>query len=128
MNLVDSCAWIEYARNEGNAGFFSSSIENLSELIVPTICLYEVFKKISQESGEKDAMTVIVHMKLGRVVEFDSTLALEAARISKERRLAMADSIIYATTLKFNATLWTQDDHFEGLPSVQFKAKPKAKK
>ena len=51
-------------------------------------------------------------------------LALSAARISVEQKLAMADSIIYTIAQQTNATLWTQDAHFEGLPGVNYIAKP----
>ncbi|HET6591452.1 MAG TPA: PIN domain-containing protein [Xanthomonadales bacterium] len=35
-------------------------------------------------------------------------------------RLPLADSIIYATARRYDATLWTQDADFRELPGVRF--------
>ena len=63
-------------------------------------------------------------MQLGRVVDLDPNLALEAATVSLEEGLALADSIIYAVSKLNGAILWTQDAHFAGKPNVQFRKKP----
>jgi len=123
MNVVDSSAWLEYFGEGENAEFFSQPIEAVSKLIVPVISIYEVFKRICQQSGEGNALQAIALMQQGRVIEMTSPLALNAAKLSIEHRLPMADSLILATARMHNATLWTQDADFEGIAGVKFKAK-----
>lgn len=119
MNVVDSSGWLEYLADTEWAGFFAPAIEDSEHLIVPAISLYEVYKKVLREAGEDAAAQVFSLMSLGRVVDLDSSLALEAAR----HALPLADSIIYATALRHGATLWTQDGHFEGLEGVRYLGK-----
>ena len=120
MNVVDSSGWIEYFVNGRNADFFNSPIRDTDNLLVPTICLYEVFKRILLELGEDEALQVTGIMSLGTVVELNRDIAIHAANISLELKLAMADSIILATARANNATLWTQDEHFKGLEGVKY--------
>lgn len=120
MNVVDSSGWLEYVAGSPQAAFFAPAIERTTELVVPAITLYEVFKRITQQVSESAALTVVAHMRQGHVVEVNASLALEAARLSIAHGLPMADSLILATAQAFKATLWTQDAHFEGLPNVQF--------
>jgi toxin FitB len=121
MNVVDSSAWLEYLAAGPNAAYFSAAIENTAELIVPTLILYEVFKRIVQQRSENEALQVIAVMQQGKVVDLDSRTALSAARISIDHQLPMADSVILATARLNNALLWTQDSHFEGIPNVKYK-------
>jgi predicted nucleic acid-binding protein len=123
MNVVDSSAWIEYLENGPGADDFARPIEDTDALLVPAIVLYEVFKQTLRTRGEKDAHSVAVAMQQGRVVDIDCSLALAAARISRDLGLAMADSLIFATARAHGATLWTQDDDFVGLPDVRYFAK-----
>jgi toxin FitB len=120
MNLVDSSGWLEYFAGGPNDAFFASAIEDIQYLIVPTICLYEVYKRMTQQRGELEANKRIAAMLQGIVVPVDAPLALNAARISVEMKLAMADSLIWATALAYGATLWTEDKHFRDLPNVQY--------
>ena len=120
MNIVDSSGWIEYFAEGGNADFFTTPIRDVEKLIVPTICIYEVFKRLLAERDEDSALLSVGLMSHGREVELDRNIAIEAAQISRELKLAMADSIILATARANNATLWTQDAHFEGLDGVKY--------
>ena len=120
MNVVDSLGWIEYFVNSKNATFFASPIRDTDNLIIPTICLYEVFKRILLELGEDEALQSTGIMSLGTVIELNRDIAIHAAKISLELKLAMADSIILATTRANNATLWTQDEHFKDLDGVKY--------
>ena len=120
MNIIDSSFWLEYFAGTNAGDIVSDIIENEDELIIPTITLYEVFKKLLLERNEDDALLAIGHMKQGKVIELTEDLSLSAAKISKNYNLPMADSIIYATNLKFNCTLWTQDRHFSGLKCVNY--------
>jgi len=113
LNIVDSSGWIEYFADSKNSNNFAKPIENTKELIVPSIILFEVFKKLLTELGEDIALTAIAHMQQGKVIDLDQEIALSAARVSFENKIPMADSIIYSTAIKYNATLWTQDEHFK---------------
>ena len=123
MNCVDSSVYIEYYMDGPNAAFFAPAIEELPKLIVPSICIYEVFKKISMEKSPASAKTFVAQMLDGIVITLDQEIAVFAAALSINHKLPMADAIIYATAQNHSATLWTQDNHFAGLPGVQFKAK-----
>ncbi len=120
MNVVDSSGWLEYFAAGENAEFFSSAIENLDELVVPTVSIYEVFKRILQQRGEGDALQAVALMAQGTVVELDMRIALEAARLSDKEKLPMADSIMLATARLRGATLWSQDSDFERFEDVQY--------
>jgi predicted nucleic acid-binding protein len=120
MNLVDSCGWLEYFANGSNASFFSRAIGRTSELIVPTLCLTEVFKVVLRQSGEAKALQSVATLRQGTIVGLDDTLALEAGRLSVDRKLPIADSIILATARHYGAVLWTQDAHFEKFEGVRY--------
>jgi predicted nucleic acid-binding protein len=124
MNLVDSSAWLEYFADGPNADFFAGALEDTGNLIVPTICLLEVFKRVLQQRGETDALAVIPQMQQGRVIELDAELAVSAARLSFDLKLPLADSVILATARAHHAILWTQDADFKGFPDVKYRAKP----
>jgi len=121
MNVVDSSAWVEYFTDGPNASFFAVAIEATEHLIVPTLTLYEVFKRIHRERGEAEALEKVAHMMQGHVVDLTASLALEAARVSIVEGLSMADAIILATARALDATLWTQDAHFEKIPGVEYR-------
>jgi predicted nucleic acid-binding protein len=123
MNVVDSCAWLEYFADGPNASFFASAIEDVERLLVPTVCIYEVFKKVFAERGEDAALQAVALMRQGTVVDFDFTLALHAATISREQKIPFADSIVYATALSRSAVVWTQDTHFENLEAVRYRTR-----
>jgi predicted nucleic acid-binding protein len=121
MNVVDSSAWLEYFANGPNAGFFARAIERTDELIVPTLALYEVFKRVLQQRDETLSLQAIAVMQQGTVVDLTSDIALAAARLSLEHRLPAADSIILATARAHAATIWTQDADFDGIPGVEYR-------
>ncbi len=120
MNIIDSSCWLEYFAGTKIGEEIASIVENTNALIVPVITLYEVFKKLLAEVGEDKAIMAIAHMKLGKVIELDADLSIFAAKIGKENKLAFADSIIYATSIKYDCTLWTRDKHFKDLLNVKY--------
>ncbi|HZF14965.1 MAG TPA: type II toxin-antitoxin system VapC family toxin [Steroidobacteraceae bacterium] len=120
MNVVDSSAWLEYFADGPNAGFFASPIETHADLLIPTVTLFEVFKRIRQQRSEGEALQAVAVMQSGTVVDLDAPLALEAGRLSIEHGLPLADSILLATARAHEATLWTQDADFKSLPGVKF--------
>lgn len=121
MNLVDTSGWIEYFFAGPNSAYFALPIETTDDLIVPTICLYEIFKKVTAAGGNAPALQAVALMKQGRVVDITEDVALSAALISLDCKLPMADSLIYATARSHKAVLWSQDEHFRNLPGVNFK-------
>jgi len=120
MNLVDSSGWLEYFADGENADYFSPAILDSSSLIVSTINLYEVFKRVLQQRGEDSAFQAIALMQQARIVDVSAAIALNAVQNSIDHNLPLADSIIYTTAQVNNARLWTQDSHFENLPNVNF--------
>jgi len=120
MNIVDSSGWLAYFAQGANAGLFAPVIQETDVLIVPTICMYEVFKRMLIQRGEEDALQAIGVMSLGVISDLTQEIAINAAQISSELKIAMADSLILATARKYNAVLWTQDIDFAGLPGVQY--------
>ena len=122
MNVVDSSAWLEYLGDGPNASEFAQAIETPHELAVPTLTLFEVFKRTFELKGEATAFDAVATMLQGRVVNLSAGLALEAARISIDKGLSLADSIILATARSQDAVLWTQDAHFSGLEGVEYRA------
>jgi predicted nucleic acid-binding protein len=85
--------------------------------------LFEVFKRVSQQRSEDDALRAVAVIEQGKVVDLDRATALEAARLSILHGIAMADSVMLATAQRHRATLWTQDSDFKGLPGVNYFAK-----
>jgi len=120
MNVVDSSAWLSYFAGDKNAHAFAAAIENLDELLVPSITLTEVFKHVLCQRDEESALAAIAHMQQGKVIPLNAELAIDAGNYGVIHKLPLADSIIYATSQKHNATVWTQDRDFKGLPNVKY--------
>lgn len=123
MNLVDSCGWLEYLADGPNAVFFAGPLENQDKLLVPTICITEVFRRVLQQRGEDAALHVAALMQQGLVVDLDSSIAVEAARLGCKYRVPLADGIILATAYIYKAVIWTQDADFKDLRDVKYKSK-----
>jgi len=124
MNVVDSSAWLEYFTDNKNAQHFAEPIEDQEQLVVPTICLYEVFKAVLRNKGEDDALQAIALMKQGTEAMLTAPIALQAAKLSTDHKLPMADSIILATARAYQAIVWTQDSDFAGIDGVKYFPKP----
>lgn len=120
MNVVDSSGWLEYFADGPNADFFASAVEKVAELVVPSISIYEVFKRVLQQRDESDALQAVAVMQQGRVVDLDTAIALNAAKLSVELKLPMADSVMLATARAHKATLWTQDADFKDIEGVRY--------
>ena len=120
MNIVDSSGWLSYFADEPSSKHFQVPLQDIESLVVPTITVYEVSKVVLRESGENEALQAVAAMQKGSVVELTTRLAIAASRISLQYRLPMADSIILATARDCNATIWTQDVHFDNIPGVHY--------
>ncbi len=123
MNLIDSSAWLEYFAAGPQAGQFSAVIEQVEKLLVPTIVLVEVTRRVMQQRGEDAALQIAAMLHQGRVVVLDSGIALIAAQFGVAHKLPLADSIIYATAHQYRAKVWTMDAHFADLAGVRYIAK-----
>ena len=119
MNVADSSAWLEFLADGPNADAFAVPLGDRSKLVVPSVTIYEVFKVVLRQRGEDAALQAAALMQQGTVVELSPSLAMVAAKTSLELALPMADSIILATARLHDATLWTQDQHFDGVPGVR---------
>lgn len=119
MNVVDSSGWLEFFADGPNAAFFAPVILKPQGLIVPTVSLYEVFKRVLQQRDESQALQAVALMQQGTVADLNATLALAAAKLSTDLKLPMADSTMLATARAFGATLWSQDADFEGMQGVR---------
>ncbi|HEX7123535.1 MAG TPA: type II toxin-antitoxin system VapC family toxin [Gemmatimonadaceae bacterium] len=119
MNVVDSSAWLEYFADGPQAVRFAAPIEATRELIVPTMVLLEVTRRILQQRDEDTALRVAAQVHRGRVVDLDSGLVLSAARLGVRYGLSAVESIVLATARRYDATLWTMDPAFEGLEKVR---------
>lgn len=120
FNVVDSSAWLAYLADEPGAERFADVIENTAALVVPAVCVLEVFTVVLRERGEGDALQVAALMQQGSVIDLDAALALSAAKLGLDHRLPLADSIVYAAACLMGATVWTQDDDFDGLADVRY--------
>ena len=123
MNLVHSSGWLEYSADGPNAAFFAPAIEKSSDLIVPTIVVFEVYKRLRQQRDRHAALQAVATLRAGRIVDLTLTLAIAAAAISNSERLPMTDSIILATARVEHAVIWTQDADFKQITGVRFRAK-----
>ena len=120
MNVVDSCGWIEFFARGPNAGFFIPAVTATEMLVVPTLCMYEVYKCVLAQFSLEQSLEMIHLMRTGMVVPLDERIALDAALISRDLKLSLADSIILASARRYNAVLWTQDAHFEHIEGVRY--------
>ncbi|MGK7345370.1 MAG: type II toxin-antitoxin system VapC family toxin [Candidatus Nitrospinota bacterium M3_3B_026] len=128
MNLVDSCGWLEYFADGPLAEFFASALRETDELVVPSIVILEVFKRVLQQRGEAEALVAAAAMMRGRVAGLDGAVAMEAARLGVSLGLPLADSVILATARAHGATVWTSDSDFEGIEGVRYAEARKRKK
>ncbi|MCK5145207.1 type II toxin-antitoxin system VapC family toxin [bacterium] len=120
MNIVDSSGWLEFFSGGANANKFEEPLSDVENLLVPSITIYEVFKVILREKNENSALKGIAAMKQGQVIDLSAEIAMSGAVISLYNKIPMADSIIWATAKKFDATVWTQDSDFKNMPKVKY--------
>jgi len=123
--LIDSYGWIEYFGEGPLADSYAAFIEKADEkgTVTPTIVIYEVYKKIKSVKGEEKALEAYAQMSRTKIVDLTSSLCLEAADISMNLRLGMADSIILATAKAYSAQIVTSDQHLKNMDKVKFISK-----
>lgn len=120
MNVVDSSGWLEYFSGSSLASKYAPYLEKRSELLVPSIVLYEVYRWVKRYKGEEEALKYTAQMSQTRFVPLDDVIALNAADLSLQYHLALADSVVYASALRHHAKLITSDADFKSLPQVVY--------
>jgi predicted nucleic acid-binding protein len=123
VNVLDSSGWLEYFIDGPDAERFAPIVEDVDTLLVPALCIHEVTRRLLSLGLEAQAQTARSLMERSRVIELDAERAAAAAMLGLRRKLPMADAIIYAAAREFDATLWPQDEDFEGLPGVEYAPK-----
>jgi toxin FitB len=123
MNVVDSSGWIEYFLSSAQGQLYSEPIENVAQLIVPSLCLFEVHKFLNSRTTPDLVAQCLDVMRRGRVLALTDARAIAASVASKTHKLAMADAVMYSAAIEHQATFWTQDVDYQGLPQVQYMAK-----
>lgn len=118
MILVDSFGWIEYLAGGELAERYEEYLASLTEVITPTVVLYEVYRKLRRERKEEEALLVIAQIVKTKVVPLGEEISLLAAEVSLRHALPMADAIVYATAMKEDCAVVTSDPHFKGLEDV----------
>jgi len=116
--LIDTCGWIEWFIDDILADQFSPYFQQLSNIIVPTVIQYELYKWVCRERDNDTAQALIELTKQGKTIVLDTDLALKAAKLAAQYRLSVADALIYATAQLEKVELITSDDHFSDLPNV----------
>jgi predicted nucleic acid-binding protein len=123
LSLVDSSGWIEYLTDGAKADLFAPYLENEELLLVPSIVLYEVYKKLLGAADNSPAIRNVPGRFVSQALRaintaFDVDVAVRAVAASRNLKLAMADAIIYASAQFHEAQLITSDSHFVDLPGV----------
>lgn len=118
--LIDSSGWIEFFTGGPLAERYASYLKDRTQLITPTIVLYEVYKKIKRERGEEVALLAAGQLKATQVISLTDSIALLAADLSLHHGLAMADAIVYATSRDQEARLATSDSDLKDLLGVVY--------
>lgn len=123
LRVVDTSAWIEWFMGSALGRKLGKQFPDKAQCIVPTIVQLELSKWLVREVGEERADQVIAYTQKCVIVPLDTTIALLAADLHREHKLATADAIVYATARHQGAELLTCDAHFQGLPEVALFAK-----
>lgn len=120
MKLVDSSGWLEFFMDGPLASQYAAHLKNLTEIVTPSVILYEVYKTVKRQRSEEEALAAIAQIGKTQIIPLDDQVALTAADMSLAHQLAMADAIIYATALRAGATLVTSDSDLAPLPGVLY--------
>lgn len=120
MHLVDSVGWLAFFMNDALADAYEPYLVASDTLVVSTLNVYEVCRRVEHAAGRKAAAEAVAQMQKANLIPVDDQIATAAASLSITHHLAMADAIIYATAQLHRAALITSDAHFIGLPDVTY--------
>lgn len=120
LQCIDTSAWIEITHAGRNAARFSELLAKPESIITSTISIYEIARYTTRVASEEASADFIRFIQQSIISPVTVEIAELAAAIAPKHKLAMADSLIYATALIHKATLWTQDADFDSLPHVKY--------
>lgn len=123
MRLADTCVWIELLQDTPTGQHYRHLFDDPDQVLVPTLVQFELHRWVLRERGEEVANRVVAATRNSRIVPLTEAMALHAAALGLQFRLAAADALIYATALHQRVPLVTCDAHFESLPGVEYRAK-----
>jgi toxin FitB len=126
VKLADTCVWVELLADTSTGRRYRSLFEAPAQILMPTLVLYELRRWALRELGPDRADSVIAATRNTRIVMLDETTAVHAATLTLEYKLAAVDALIYASALRYQATLVTCDAHFESIPGVEYRARAMA--
>jgi predicted nucleic acid-binding protein len=126
MRLIDTSAWIEFLIDSETGQKIEAEMPPHDAFIVPTIVQFELAKWLAREVSEDRKDAVLANTTECVVIPLDTQIALRSAQVSRDRKLATADAIIYATARAYDAELVTCDAHFKDLPGVLYFPKSRA--
>lgn len=124
MILLDSSCWIEYFSGGSLVREIRKQIKKSKAIIVPTLIIFEVYRKIARMLTPEDALVIVAGLRTHTVVDLTEEIALSAADISIEHRIGMADSCVLATARHTDATLITLDNDFAAMADVKVLRRP----
>lgn len=114
--VFDSSAWIEILSNGPLGKICLKELKDSDLVVVPTIVLFEVYKKISQSVSEDHALSAIAYLTQHKIADLTQEVALTAADLALQYKLAMADSMVIAHAHSIHGMLITLDNDFSGVP------------
>ena len=120
MIIVDSCGWLEWFTDGALADNYKQYLADSDNILVPAIVFYEVYKVLKREAGEEKTLLAAGYMRSSRLIPFDDTLALAAADIALQKKLAMADAIIVAVSKAHNCRIISSDADLKDLDNVDY--------
>ncbi|MCF6247831.1 MAG: type II toxin-antitoxin system VapC family toxin [Desulfobacula sp.] len=120
MVIVDSCGWLEWFTDGELADKYKGYLANRDKLLIPAIIIYEVYKVLKRETTEEKALLAVGYMKNSLVILLDETLAISAADIALQEKLAMADAIIIAVSRVHNCSIISSDSDLKDQPNVTY--------
>jgi len=120
MIIVDSCGWLEWFSDGKLADKYRAYLATPDDILMPAIILYEVYKVLKRNAGEEKALLAAGYMKNSSVIPFDDNLALVAADIALQEKLAMADAIIVAVSRVHNCRIISSDADLKDQPNVDY--------
>lgn len=119
MRVVDTSVWIEWLIGGPLQKALMRAFPQRAQCVVPTIVQLELAKWLVREVGEEQADQAIAYTQKCVVAPLDTRIALHAADLHRQYKLATADAVVYATAIEYGADLLTCDAHFEHLPGVR---------
>jgi predicted nucleic acid-binding protein len=118
MFVIDYCGWLEWFTDGSLADKYEPYLADQERILMPAIVLYEVYKVLKREVGEEKALLAAGYMKNSTVIPLDETLALAAADIALQERLAVADAIIVAAARAEGCKIVTSNSDLKDQPGV----------